>query len=40
MAKKAKAKSSYLVFISHAEKDRWIAKQMEQLLNRAKRGGK
>jgi len=32
MAQKAQTEKNYLVFISHSEKDRWIAKQMASLI--------
>lgn len=37
MRKKTKAKESCLVFISHSEKDRWIAKQMANLIEKRNR---
>lgn len=32
MAKRPQTKKSYLVFISHSEKDRWVAKQVATLI--------
>lgn len=32
MSKKARTTKSYLVFISHSTKDRWIARQMANLI--------
>ena len=32
MIKKAKTKKNYLVFISHSTEDRWIARQMANLI--------
>jgi hypothetical protein len=32
MTQKSQTRKSYLVFISHSTKDRWIAKQMANLI--------